>query len=714
MFRKSMFYIALILCLVPFISYGQDSLNVSKISQMYDFWNGAEDMAVNGNFAYIADGTMGIRVVDISTPASPTEIYHLFLPGYCSMVVTEGDYIYTASHDSLVRIIDVADPSAPVILGSYLVPYRYFDIDVSAGFVYVVTWNEDFIIIDVSDPENPYQAAYIGLDYDGECLDVSGGYAYVMGSFGLKIFDVSNPFLPVEVGSSYPYWYGFDIVVKNGIAYVAGDVFFTIDVSDPQNPISAGECWTTTYPMRLGVNGNYAYISGTNWCSTWIAGMSIVDASDPYLPVEVNFFNNLCFGGCAFIDNCLYLTLAYTGFQVFDISEPENPEIISSCLNRGQIYDVAISGDFAYLADCYNGIRIVNISDQNNPFETTLFELSGYVRTVAIGGEYLYVGYSDSLLSIIDISNPYLPTEIGMFETENYIEDIAVSGNYVFLAANYDGLIILDVSDPSLPVEIGSFTGVNAHHIAVNNVYAYLASSGGNFRLKVLDISDPANPQFLGELSYHINGLAVSGDYVYAASGDTKELLIINVAYPLNPYIESSITLSGYTNDVAYQWGYAYVSQGFSGLSVVDVRDASNPVETGYYNSYGYAYAIAVNNERAFLADKNFFGIYDCSEAVSVDEQETETSPATFTLSPIHPNPFNQSAAISYKLQAAGQVNLSVYDITGREVASLVTGHSSLGEHSVVWDAEGLASGMYFVRLSQGDAVEVRKAVLLK
>ena len=79
------------------------------------------------------------------------------------------------------------------------------------------------------------------------------------------------------------------------------------------------------------------------------------------------------------------------------------------------------------------------------------------------------------------------------------------------------------------------------------------------------------------------------------------------------------------------------------------------------------------------------------------------------------PNPFNQQTTISFKLQATSYTELKIYDITGREVTTLVNGQSSPGQHSVVWDAEGVGSGVYFVRLAvdSGQSM-VRKIVLMK
>ena len=88
--------------------------------------------------------------------------------------------------------------------------------------------------------------------------------------------------------------------------------------------------------------------------------------------------------------------------------------------------------------------------------------------------------------------------------------------------------------------------------------------------------------------------------------------------------------------------------------------------------------------------------------------------PETTELLPAYPNPFNAATTLSFKLQAAGEVSLKVFDVTGREAASLVTGHWSLGYHEVVWDAEGSASGIYFVRLQAEGGVKSQKLLLLK
>ena len=88
--------------------------------------------------------------------------------------------------------------------------------------------------------------------------------------------------------------------------------------------------------------------------------------------------------------------------------------------------------------------------------------------------------------------------------------------------------------------------------------------------------------------------------------------------------------------------------------------------------------------------------------------------PSTFELSQNYPNPFNPSTTIQYALPVNSDVTLSVYDVLGNEVASLVNGHQEAGVHSVQFNGASLSSGMYFVTLRAGKYSENKKMMLLK
>jgi len=85
-----------------------------------------------------------------------------------------------------------------------------------------------------------------------------------------------------------------------------------------------------------------------------------------------------------------------------------------------------------------------------------------------------------------------------------------------------------------------------------------------------------------------------------------------------------------------------------------------------------------------------------------------------YLLSDNYPNPFNPATTIQYALPETGDVLLTIYDLRGQEVASLVSEVHQAGYHKATWDASNFSSGIYFYRLQAGNFVQTRKMVLLK
>ncbi len=104
--------------------------------------------------------------------------------------------------------------------------------------------------------------------------------------------------------------------------------------------------------------------------------------------------------------------------------------------------------------------------------------------------------------------------------------------------------------------------------------------------------------------------------------------------------------------------------------------------------------------------------------ALPVAVPEQEGIPLTYSLEQNYPNPFNPSTIITFQMPTVGFASLKVYDILGREVATLVNETKQPGKYTVQWDAGSVANGMYFYRvLVQGGEksfVDVKKMVLLK
>jgi hypothetical protein len=89
-------------------------------------------------------------------------------------------------------------------------------------------------------------------------------------------------------------------------------------------------------------------------------------------------------------------------------------------------------------------------------------------------------------------------------------------------------------------------------------------------------------------------------------------------------------------------------------------------------------------------------------------------APSTFLLYQNFPNPFNNSTVLRYELPHRARVNLSVFDMLGRNMATLVSETQISGIYSIRWDASGVPSGLYFYRFTANDLAETRKMVVIR
>ena len=106
--------------------------------------------------------------------------------------------------------------------------------------------------------------------------------------------------------------------------------------------------------------------------------------------------------------------------------------------------------------------------------------------------------------------------------------------------------------------------------------------------------------------------------------------------------------------------------------------------------------------------------LFKIGQTTSIDQITDIENNSTFVLEKNYPNPFNPSTTIRYSLPQATNVKLMVYDMIGREITVLVNTKQNAGNHSVVWDAQDLPSGLYVCRLEAGSVVQNRKMLLLK
>ncbi len=175
-----------------------------KVAAELDFPDGyARDVAVAGDYAYVALCEAGLQVVDLSTPTAPVA-RGLWPTSDCLRDLTvSGQYAYLGGDDHGLSVVDVSNPANPVLVGSIRdLGYTYASA-LAGSYLLLTNGGDGVAVIDVSTPTAPQYVSHISLSGDVQDIAVSGNRAYVARSWGgVTVLDVTDPTAAVELGTS--------------------------------------------------------------------------------------------------------------------------------------------------------------------------------------------------------------------------------------------------------------------------------------------------------------------------------------------------------------------------------------------------------------------------------------------------------------------------------------------------------------------------------
>jgi GH18 family chitinase/photosystem II stability/assembly factor-like uncharacterized protein len=157
------------------------------------------------------------------------------------------------------------------------------------------------------------------------------------------------------------------------------------------------------------------------------------------------------------------------------------------------------------------------------------------------------------------------------------------------------------------------------------------------------------------------------------------------------------------------------VGEGNSRTVPIRVAYAEYPLRISWETSdQAVSASLIAGNRQVQMNGSGSVAVTDPQARLALKLDGQASLPKVFDLQQNYPNPFNPSTIIKYDLPKDSRVTLKIYDVLGREVATLVNGEERAGFKSAVWNATGFASGVYFYRLQAGDYTATRKLLLLK
>jgi len=381
-----------------------------------------------------------------------------------------------------------------------------------------------------------------------------------------------------------------------------------------------------------------------------------------------------------------------------DVIDVDNMKVIKS-IPGGKAYRMVLShdGQKLYTTDHSNEVQIIDAEADTliksfdpsfGSFYTS--ELEGIAISPDDSRVYAVDESSDHIF-VIDTATDSVINGAALDLDE--AEDIIVSpdGMYLYINDNSD---VTKIRTDSLTIVARTHVGNDGHGISLSNdgrkVYAE-GQHNGIWGVVVLNADSLTIDTAMTASGYHLE-TSHDGDFVFGVDESRTLSIIDAIADTILREIEFS-NYFGIRGISETPEGKYILLASRNGLIKVD------PITFDKIDTTGNGYRTVVSKTVTPLA---------------VSDNTPLKSPANFHLYPNYPNPFNPQTTIRFNISAATNVTLRIFNINGQLLQTLLHERMNAGEHSIIFDANHLASGVYYYQFQTSRTTETRKMILLR
>ncbi len=591
------------------------------------------DMVREGNYIFIVSNESGsfgndhIYTFDISDPVDPVQSADFVIgagpDAWPTAITIYGTNLYVTERASnRIMSFDASDPNDIAAISTAITNTGPADISIFGNRAYVINSNAATMqTFDISNPsamllKHTTEASEIYSN--PTVVHAHAGYVIVITYYGgpsnahgyIQLYNTRDPDAPELVGSKALLRRGTDMVMQDGVAYIANtypnnNSLQTMNLGNGNTTLQVYGSGNMTGSLDLG--GNITAVKGTFSSSVTasnIFSLGVVQSQT----FDANILGSTLNIGSTYA-NAINLNQNTTIGSGKTLSVQGSTSVKTSSTTALKVSD---STDDAYLVVDTEGKNIdlgsvdaptenSNVGGSISDSTTGKVNISSLPNSVAINGDYAYVASSIiNNVQIVDISDPESPQLAGSAPTMNgAANDIAVSddGSTAYVAVGTTSVEIYDVSDPDAsPSLIKTITtrnaGASVQAVAVKGNYlyvAYIAADNWSY-IDRYDVTDPENPATLGTNPQTLLSsvakirLDIVGDRLYAVmQGVTTNsgLRIYNISNPLAnslPFTNHNMT-STKPAGIAVSNGLAYIP--FVNDSTLRVYDVSTIAGSG-------------------------------------------------------------------------------------------------------------------------------------
>ena len=678
--------------------------------------------------ALTADGRLlggfvaGVGILDLDDPDAP--VFSGFLPTESPVVqlAAAGDRCLALTEDGVLWYGLLTAGLAPVWGDSIRVDDPVDHIGLDGDTAALVLEGRALLLVDVSDPKQLEFGGFVVPPVAILDLALDRGLAYLGTQLDrFSIYDVSDPTRVVFVGSAREgLATGSAIAVSFPTVYAAAArSIFTYDAADPAAPLRTGRSdviATTISAITVAKNRIYA-----------LTRSGQVVMFEDQGPGQLRLLGHALLPGqgldLAARDEQIYTAVEGAPGVILDHRQARHPGFDRQDL-EWKIEAEDFSGSRAY---CLTGDGLDNRRLEvlefggGSPLLARLGTLPTVGVPVALAAAEPVVAFSTSVtdLTLVDVSDPAAPRYLAITPTQTVPRGLLLIGDGAYVANNSQGLVGYDISDPTSPRAAG-LAVIPRTQVAWSQLgdYALIGMTGDLNGMFVVDCHRPSTMAVVAWIPLGPDVADVQGALNHAYIADREgQVHVYDLTNPADPRPRGVLGVGEGSGRLAAYGRHLYYVDAKQGVVVLDIIAPDVPSILG-----------------PSLVPLEWAGLQPRAEGIYLPaglivsrlplpcDALSPVPPAALTTRSLTaaPNPFNPRTTLSFALPEAATCRLTIHDLRGRRVATLLDGQLlGPGPQQVPWDGRdeqgrAVASGVYAARLTAGSLTAMARLALVR
>jgi len=778
------------------------------------------DIKTYSNYAFVINQTdQGLQIIDLSDPENAFEVtsytdafesaHNLYIDAGFAYVVG------TNTSNGGITILDLADPEAPSLVGTWSSTYIH-DVFVRNNTAYAAAIGEggSVYILDVTDKSSISQIAHIsypdGFSHNTWTSD-DGQYLYTTDELSngpLRVWDISDLNNISQVGEYRALSNTFihNILIKNSFGFISYYVngLRIVDLSDPSLPVEVGFYDTFLGPDNAGFDGYWGIYpfapSGNLYMSDFNSGFYLV-AFDSVEAGELNGTVTDVITGLPipeaeihFLEANKFVTTNEGGEYIFNSAEGEHrliatangylqsDTLLATLSPGGTTFDLSLELNLTQIAISLDTVSVsLNLGETvtttfeitnagSGPLDFTIRDINGPLGSSPSGMKSngnapgtVIEAFSNFSWSSLELSYEQQDDPIITGAAFNFIEILSDPVGDMLFGTEPDVISVqtdktsthvlfriffaedVDTDSAAIILSLDTDQNFETNNSQRTNPFGVFDIGAEYDVLAVLPgIQSPGDPEFPPLTLFIFNN--TNGNVIVVTDAVSADSNMIEFAVPLSSIgdDDGNMDVAGYSTYVTFEFVQSNLDLFPNmGHGIIGIDPRGDPGWLSVSPTSGQPFdgessTIEVSFVSDSLADDTVYTALLLIESVDPNNPQVEinvilvvgepsvgaadnqnTIPVSYALMQNYPNPFNPQTTIQYAIPLETNISLVIYNLKGQEVMRWEEESVPAGYYEKIWDGAtqsgiSIASGVYLYRLQAGDFVQTKKMVLLK